>query len=61
MLPERIDKQQQHQLSQTVSARQTVQVGEEGALREQRISGVLGPLSTFESLALAFVIWSVEP
>ena len=56
MLPERGGKQQQQQLSQKVSAGQTVQVGEEGALREQRISGVLGPLSTFESLALAFVM-----
>ena len=56
MLPERIDKQQQQQLSREVSAGQTAKVGEEGALREQRISGVLGPLSTFESLALAFVM-----
>ena len=56
MLSERGGKQQQQQLSQKASARQTVTVGDKGALREQRISGVLGPLSTFESLALAFMM-----
>ena len=56
MLPERIDNQQQQQLSHKVSTGQTAKVGDQGALREQRISGVLGPLSTFESLALAFVM-----
>jgi len=30
-------------------------------LREQRISGVLAPLSSFESLALAFVMCSERP
>ena len=56
MLPERIDNQQQQQLSHKVSTGQTAKVGDQGALREQRISGVLGSLSTFESLALAFVM-----
>ena len=53
-----LSKQQQQQLSREVSAGQTVQVGEEGALREQRISGVPGPFSSSESLALAFVMFS---
>ena len=61
LLPERSGKQQQQQLSQKVSAGQAVRVGEKGALREQRISGVLGPLSSFESLTLAFVMCSDQP
>ena len=56
MVLERSGKQQQQQLSQKVSAGQAVRAGEKGALREQRISGVLGPLSTFKSLALAFMM-----
>ena len=31
------------------------------ALREQRISGILGPLISFESLALAFVMCCDRP
>ena len=61
MLPERSGKQQQQQLSQKVSAGHAVRVGEKGALREQRISGVLGPFSSFKSLALAFVMFSDRP
>ena len=61
MLPERIDNQQQQQLSQKVSVGQTAKVGEEGALREQRISGVLGPFRSSKSLALAFVMCSKRP
>ena len=61
MLPERSDKQQQQQLSQKVSAGQAVSACEKGALREQRISGVLAPLSSFESLPLAFVMCSERP
>ena len=40
---------------------QTIAVGDEGALREQRISGVLGPFSSSKSLALAFVVSSERP
>ena len=58
MLPERGGKQQQQQLSQKVSAGQTVTAGGKGALREQRISRVLGPLSSIESLPLAFMMCS---
>ena len=58
MLPERGGKQQQQQLSQKASAGQTVTAGGKGALREQRISGVLGPFSSFKSLALASVMCS---
>jgi hypothetical protein len=56
MPPERSGKQQEQQLSRKVSARQAVKAGEEGALREQRISGVLDPFSSSKSLALAFVM-----
>ena len=58
MLPEPSGKQQQQQLSQKVSAGQAVRACEKGALREQRFSGVLRPLSSCESLPLAFVICS---
>ena len=58
MLPERIDNQQQQQLSHKVSTGQTAKVGDQGALREQRISGVPGPFSSSKSLALAFVMFS---
>ena len=58
LLPERSGKQQQQQFSQKVSTGQAVRACEKGALREQRISGVLAPLSSFESLPLAFVMWS---
>ena len=61
MLPERSGKQQQQQLSQKESAGQTVRACEKGALREQRISSVLAPLSSFQSLPLAFVICSNRP
>eukprot|EP01043_Picozoa_sp_COSAG02_P003427 COSAG02_NODE_83_length_39665_cov_25.213719_26_plen_60_part_00 len=37
---------------------QAVRAGEKGALREQRISGVLGPFSSSKSLALASVMSS---
>ena len=57
LLPERSGKQQQQQLSQKVSTGQAVRTCEKGPLREQRISRVLGPLSSFESLPLAFVMW----
>jgi hypothetical protein len=56
MPPVRSGKQQEQQLSQKVSAGQAVKAGEEGALREQRISGVLDPFSSSKSLALAFVM-----
>ena len=56
MLPERSGKQQQQQLSQKESAGQTVRACEKGALREQRISGVLDPFSSSKSLVLAFVM-----
>ena len=58
MLAERSGKQQQQQLSQKVPTGQTVKACEKGALREQRISGVLGPFSSFKSLALASVMCS---
>ena len=58
MLAERGGKQQWHPRSQKVSAGQTVTVGDLGALREQRISGVIGPFSSSKSFALAFVMCS---
>ena len=58
MLPERSGKQQQQQLSQKVSAGQAVRAGEKGALREQRVSGVLGPFGSCKSLALTSVMCS---
>ena len=58
MLSERGGKQQQQQLSQKASARQTVTVGDKGALREQRISGVAGLFSSSKSLTLAFMMCS---
>ena len=61
MLAERSGKQQQQQLSQKVPTGQTVKACEKGALREQRISGILGPLISFESLALAFVMCCDRP
>jgi len=63
MLAERSGKQQQQQqqLSQKVPTGQTVKACEKGALREQRISGVLAPLSSFQSLPLAFVALSERP
>jgi hypothetical protein len=61
MLAERSGKQQQQQLSQKVPTGQTVQACEKGALREQRISGVLAPLGSFQSLPLAFVELSERP
>ena len=57
-LSERSGKRQQQQLSQKVSTGQTVTVGDLGALREQRISGVLGPFSSSKSFALAFLVCS---
>ena len=42
---------------QKVSTRQTFKCVK-GALREQRISGVLGPFSSSKSFALAFVMCS---
>ena len=61
MLPERSGKQQQQELSQKVSAGQAVSKAQDGALREQRISGVHGPFSSFKSLPLAFVMCSERP
>ena len=61
MLPERSGKQQQQQLSRKVSAGQAASHDERGALREQRISGILGPLSLFEGLPLAFVMCFDRP
>jgi len=61
MLPERSGKQQQQQLSSKESAGQAVRAGEQGALREQRISGVPGPFSSFKTLALASVMCSKRP
>jgi hypothetical protein len=61
MLPERSGKQQQQQLSRKVSAGQAVKAGEQGALREQRISGVPCPFSSFKTLALASVMCSERP
>ena len=58
MLPERGGKEQQQQLSRKVSAEHSVSQEEKRALREQRISGVLGPFSSFKSLALASVMCS---
>ena len=47
------NRQQQRRLSQQMPGKPTVWPGK-GALREQRISGVPGPFSSFESLTLAF-------
>ena len=47
------NRYQQQWLSQQVPGKPTVWLGK-GALREQRISGVPGPFSSFESLTLAF-------
>ena len=58
MLAERSGKQQQQQLSQKVPTGQTVKACEKAALPGQRISGVLAPLSPFQSLPLAFVALS---
>ena len=44
-----------------MSAGQAVRAGDKGALREQRFSGVLGPLSSCESLPLAFVLCCDRP
>ena len=44
-----------------MSAGQAVSHDERGALREQRISGVLGPFSSFKSLAPAFMMCSERP
>ncbi len=56
MLSERSGKQQQQQLSQKVPTGQTVTAGDQEAMRAQRSSGVPGPLSSFESFPLAFVM-----
>ena len=61
MLPERSGKQQQQQLSSKESAGQAISHDEGGALREQRISGVPGPFSSFKTLALASVMCSKRP
>ena len=61
MLPERGNKQQQQQLSQKVSAGQTVRADDYGALREQRIPGVPGPLSSVEGLPQPFAVCSEQP
>ena len=51
------NRYQQQWLSQQVPGKPTVWLGK-GALREQRISGVLGPFSSSKGLALAFVMSS---
>ena len=61
MLPERSGKQQQQQLSSKESAGQAISHDEQGALREQRISGVPGPFSSLQSWLLAFVMCSERP
>ena len=61
MLPERSGKQQQQQLSQKASTGQTITVGDKGALREQRISGVAGLFNLVESLSQRFALCSEQP
>ena len=51
------NRQQQRRLSQQMPGKPTVWLGK-GALREQRISGIPGPFSSFESLTLAFGMYA---
>ena len=51
------NRYQQQWLSQQVPGKPTVWIGK-GALREQRISGIPGPFSSFESLTLAFGMYA---